>query len=117
MVGKYWLRTLLRVREALDMSSLLVRQEHNRGELRQQCGVLRYERVLGFFVAFSSTNLRLLFRFDMGIPWILRHSLFWGFCVGWSCERGVLLTHEGWKEEMQTDWGGVCDCCTLVMRI
>jgi hypothetical protein len=66
MVGKYWLCTLLRVREALDMSSLLVRQEHNRGELRQQCGVLRYERVLGFFVAFSSTNLRLLFRFDMG---------------------------------------------------
>jgi hypothetical protein len=55
--GKYWLCTLLRVREALDMSSLLVRQEHNRDELRQQCGVLRYERVLGFFVAFSSTNL------------------------------------------------------------
>ena len=44
--------------------------------------------------------LPILFAFPVRheIPWILRHSLFWGFCVGWSCERGVLLTHEGWKE-------------------
>lgn len=35
---------------------------------------------------------------SFGIP-------FSGGFVGWSCERGVLLTHEGWKEEMQTDWG------------
>jgi hypothetical protein len=28
---------------------------------------------------------------------------FLGVLFGWSCERGVLLTHEGWKEGMQTD--------------